>query len=56
MKLTTFAKIAVIAVLAAAYAFGNRPVCTSGNGKVCDTCTECWASETSCGCVIQVGC
>ncbi len=54
MKSTTFAKLAVIAVLASAYAFGNRPVCKSGDGKQnCDTCTICQATDTTCKCIVQ---
>ena len=54
MKWTTFAKLAVVAVLASVYAFGGNPTCTAGNGKVCDSCSECWASATSCGCIIAI--
>ena len=66
MKWTTLVKLVLIAGLASTYVFGydpdpgpepgNNPVCTSGDGKQkCDSCpTECWASQTQCGCVTKI--
>jgi hypothetical protein len=51
MKWKTLIKLAIVAGLAAMYAFGDKPVCTSGDGsETCKTCNVCWASTTSCGC------
>jgi len=53
MKSTTFAKLAVIAVLASAYALGSGdPTCKSGDGKqTCGRCAICQADATSCKCI-----